>query len=157
MANEIQLPVKLYIENLQNIVKDMRGQLGNLKVDSAGYKRLLNVINDIEKRIQAVQVQSSRPFIDMKQFNDMEKEVRRIEDDFTKLGIEAGKIKFSDIQLDASQKAKLQEFDAAIKATNDELKNLTDQKPLLQTWHVALNELGLYGEYLKEKKKLEID
>ena len=35
---------------------------------------------------------------------------------------------------------------------NDKLENLVDSLPLTQTWHVALNELGLYGEYLKEKK-----
>jgi len=35
---------------------------------------------------------------------------------------------------------------------NDKFENLVDSLPLTQTWHVALNELGLYGEYLKEKK-----
>ena len=35
---------------------------------------------------------------------------------------------------------------------NDKLENLVDAMPLTETWHVALNELGLYGEYLKEKK-----
>jgi hypothetical protein len=32
----------------------MRSQLGNLKVDSSGYKKLEGVINGIEKRIQDI-------------------------------------------------------------------------------------------------------
>lgn len=36
---------------------------------------------------------------------------------------------------------------------NDKIENLPDQMPLVETWHVALNDLGLYGEYLKEKTK----
>lgn len=35
---------------------------------------------------------------------------------------------------------------------NDKLENLIETMPLTQTWHVALNELGLYGVYLEEKK-----
>jgi hypothetical protein len=42
---------------------------------------------------------SSRSFIDIKQFNDVDKELDKIGDDLIKLGIEAGKIKFSDISL----------------------------------------------------------
>jgi len=38
---------------------------------------------------------------------------------------------------------------------NDKLENLVDKFPLEQTWHVALNELGLYGEYLRKKKTLQ--
>lgn len=37
---------------------------------------------------------------------------------------------------------------------NDKLENLEDTTHLTQTWHVALNELGLYGLYLEEKKAL---
>jgi hypothetical protein len=39
---------------------------------------------------------------------------------------------------------------------NDKLENLVDSLPLTQTWHVALNELSLYGVYLKEKNALKI-
>ena len=35
---------------------------------------------------------------------------------------------------------------------NDKLENLIETMPLIQTWHVALNELGLYGVYLEEKR-----
>lgn len=37
---------------------------------------------------------------------------------------------------------------------NDKLENLVTELPLEQTWHVALNELSLYGVYLEEKKAL---
>lgn len=39
-----------------------------------------------------------------------------------------------------------------IETENDDLiNNFPDAPPLTHTWHVALNELGLYGEYLKLK------
>ena len=126
MAQEITLPVKLQIENLQNITKEMRSQLGTLKVDSSGYKKLESVIMDIEKRIQQLQVISSRPFVDTKQFTAVSKEIIGIQDDLTKVRIEAGKVKFSDLQLDASQKAKLEEFNSQIKNINDQLKAVKD-------------------------------
>ena len=93
MAQEINLPIKLQIENLQSILKEMQGKLGNLKIGSSGYERLSKVIGDIEKRIQNLQVAASRPFIDIKQFNGVEKEITAIGDDLTKIGIEARKIK----------------------------------------------------------------
>jgi hypothetical protein len=46
-----------------------------------------------------MQIAASRPFVNEKQFSDMEKSVSRIYDDITKLGIEAGRIKFSDLAL----------------------------------------------------------
>ena len=36
---------------------------------------------------------------------------------------------------------------------DDKIENMPDYPPLTHTWHVALNELGLYGEYIKLKKK----
>ena len=124
MAQEITLPVKLQLANLQSIIKDMRSQLGTLKVDSSGYKKLEGVINGVEKRIQDIQVIASRPIMDGKQFISIEKDVSRIYDDITKLGIEASKIKFSDLQLTGDQKAKLQEFDNQLKTIKDDLKNI---------------------------------
>lgn len=126
MAQEVIVPVKVQLENLQNIAKDMRAQLGTLKVDSSGYKKLENVIIDIEKRIQSLQVMSARPFINGKQFNDANKEIIHIQDDLSKIRIEANKIKFSDLSLDGSQKAKLQEFDEELKTINDALKQVKD-------------------------------
>ena len=115
MAQEITLPVKLQLDNLQSIVKEMRSQLGNLKVDSTGYKKLENVINGIEKKIQDIQVIASRPIMNEKQFSTIEKDISHIYDDVTKLGIEAGRIKFSDLQLTGEQKQHLQEFDNQLK------------------------------------------
>ena len=124
MANEITLPVKLQLDNLQSIMKEMRSQLGTLKVDSSGYKKLEGVINGIEKRIQDIQVIASRPIMDGKQFVAIEKDVAHIYDDITKLGIEAGRIKFSDLQLTGEQKQRLQEFDNQLKTIKDDLKNI---------------------------------
>ena len=124
MANEITLPVKLQLDNLQSIMKEMRSQLGTLKVDSSGYKKLEGVINGIEKRIQDIQVIASRPLMDGKQFVAIEKDVSHIYDDITKLGIEAGRIKFSDLQLTGEQKQRLQEFDNQLKTIKDDLKNI---------------------------------
>lgn len=36
----------------------------------------------------------------------------------------------------------------------DKLESLPDVLPLIETWHVALNDLSLYAVYLNEKKKL---
>lgn len=126
MAQEVIVPVKVQLENLQNIAKEMHTQLGTLQINSSGYKKLENVIINIEKRIQQLQVISSRPFIDTKQFTAVSKEIIGIQDDLTKIRIEAGKVKFSDLSLDASQKAKLQEFDTQIKSINDQLKQVKD-------------------------------
>ena len=126
MAQEITLPVKLQLENLQSIVKDMRSQLGNLKVDSSGYKKLEGVINGIEKKIQDMQVIASRPIMNEKQFTDIEKDISHIYDDFTKLSIEAGKIKFSDLKLTGDQQQHLQEFDNKLKNIKEDLKHVED-------------------------------
>ena len=126
MANEITLPVKLQLDNLQSIAKDMRSQLGNLKIGSTGYEKLSKVIADIEKRIENLQVLSSRPFVDVKQFNELQKEILHAKDDLTKLSLEAGKIKFSDISLTSEQSNKLKEFDNQLKTINDSLKEIKD-------------------------------
>lgn len=46
-------------------------------------------------------------------------------------------------------------FSYPVEATDDDLiENIPNTCPLTHTWHVALNELGLYGEYLKLKRSL---
>ena len=127
MAQEITLPVKLQLENLQSIVKDMRSQLGNLKVDSSGYKKLEGVINGIEKKIQDIYVVASRPIMNEKQFAGIEKDISNIYDGLTKLGIEAGKIKFSDLKLTGDQQQHLQEFDNKLKNIREDLKHVEDR------------------------------
>ena len=126
MAQEITLPVKLQLDNLQSIAKDMRSQLGNLKVNSTGYNKLEKVIDNIEKRIQEIQVIASRPMMDEKQFTAIEKNISNIYDDFTKLGMEARNIKFSDLKLDGAQKQRLDEFDNQLKTINDALKTVKE-------------------------------
>ena len=126
MAQEITLPVKLQLENLQQITKDMRSQLSTLQVNSSGYKKLEGIINNIEKRIQDIQVIASRPIMDGKQFVSIEKDISHIYDDITKLGIEAGHIKFSDLKLDGTQQQRLQEFDDKLKIIKNDLKNIEE-------------------------------
>ena len=43
-------------------------------------------------------------------------------------------------------------FSYPVETKDDDLiENMPNTCPLTHTWHVALNELGLYGEYLKLK------
>ena len=124
MAQEITLPIKVQIENLQSVMKDMRSQLSTLKVDSSSYKKLSAAIIDAEKRIEQLQVQSARPFINVKQFSDVDKNLIKIEDDITKMRLEAGQIKFGDLALNTSQKNELAAFNQEIKNIEDSLKNV---------------------------------
>lgn len=126
MAQEITLPVKLQLENLQSIVKDMRSQLGNLKVDSSGYKRLGSIVDGIEKKVKDIQVIASRPIMNEKQFSAVEKDIAAIYDNITRLGMEAGKIKFSDLKLDGAQQQRLDAFDSKLKAIKEDLKHVED-------------------------------
>ena len=164
MATEINVPIKLQIANLQDIVKSMRGELSTLHVDSTSYKKLSGVITDIERRIASLQVKAQHPFINVKQFADAEKEVNAIGDDLYKLQIEAGKIKFGDLSLSAAQSNQLKAFDASLAEIDKKLKTIQSdaktaflQSDIGKTWANGKSDSELKSmEKITEKIQEEV-
>ena len=50
-------------------------------------------------------------------------------------------------------KKKMRYQDPVESPDTDRLDSLPDIPPLIETWHVALNDLSLYAVYLNEKRK----
>ena len=77
---EINLPIKLSIQNLQQIVQEMQSKLSNLKVGSIGFKMMQNDIRKLKAEIDRLQGQASKPFISERQFDSASRSVEKIED-----------------------------------------------------------------------------
>ena len=122
MATEINVPVKLQIQNLQSLVGELEKKLGNLKVGSSGFKNIQSLINSIRGEIDKLQVQTSKPFMDASQFTKAEHSVERLEDQIEKVGISISRIKFSDLELTSGQKADLKAFEDQINSIKEKLR-----------------------------------
>ena len=122
MATEINIPVKLQIQNLQSLVGDLEKRLSNLKVGSTGFKTIQSLINSIRGEIDKLQVQTSKPFMDAGQFTKAEHSVERLEDQIDKVSLSLSRIKFSDLELTSEQKADLKTFEDQINSIKEKLR-----------------------------------
>ena len=113
---ELQIPIKLQIENLQSLIGDLQSKLSNLKVGSAGFKSLQNLIKSMKNELDKLQIQGSKPFVDASQFTRAEHSVDKLEEQLQKAEMTLGRLKFSDLELSPNQKADLQAFEDQINA-----------------------------------------
>ena len=124
---EINLPIKLSIQNLQQIVQEMQSKLGNLKVGSSGFKMMQNDIRKLQAEIDRLQGQASKPFISERQFDSASRSVEKIEDRINQLQIDMSRLKFGDLELNSDQQHQLDEFNNRIKEIQTSLTQLKQQ------------------------------
>ena len=124
--NEISVPVKLQIQNLQSLMSDLQGKLSNLKVGSTGFKNLQSVISAIGNEIDRLQVQTSKPFMSEAQFKTAERSVEKLEDQIEKLGLSVSRIKFSDLNLTPQQQSDIKGFEDQLESIKANLKMVKD-------------------------------
>ena len=127
MANEVSIPVKLQLSNLQQIITDLQRNLGNLKVGSNGFKIMQSDLNKLQQEVDKLQNQTAKPFVNAHQFDNATKSVDKIEDRLNQLKINMSRIKFSDIQLDSTQQAELDGINDKIKQIQASLSGLKSQ------------------------------
>lgn len=127
MAQGIQVPVSLYVENLQKVVSDLRSQLGNLKVGSSDFKQLEGIIKRIENEMDKLQARASKPFVTESQFSAANKSVDKIEEELGRIQSAASRIKFSSLNLDASQKGQLKAVEDQITNIQNRIKGLKEE------------------------------
>ena len=108
---EISLPVKLQIQNLQSLISELQGKLGNLKVGSTGFRNIQTIISAITNEIDRLQAQTAKPFINAGQFTTAERSVEKLEDQIERVRISVSRIKFSDLNLTPEQQSDLKAFE----------------------------------------------
>lgn len=123
---EIQVPVKLQIQNLQSLVTELQNKLSNLKVGSTGFKNIQNIIQSIRGEIDKLSVQTAKPFVDASQFTKAERSVDKLEDQITKVSIAISRLKFGDLELTDAQKADIKGFEDSINNIKDKIKTVKD-------------------------------
>ena len=124
--NEISVPVKLQIQNLQSLMSELQGKLSNLKVGSTGFKNLQSVISAIGSEIDRLQIQTSKPFMSEAQFKTAERSVEKLEDQIEKLGLSVSRIKFSDLNLTPQQQSDIKGFEDQLESIKANLKMVKD-------------------------------
>ena len=122
----IQVPVSLYIQNLQSLVSELQSKLGNLKVGSTGFKNIQNIIHTIKSEIDKLQIQTEKPFINANQFTKAEGSVDKLEDELERVRMTMDRIKFSDLELSPQQKSELKAFEDQINSIKANLKTVKD-------------------------------
>ena len=121
---EINVPVKLQIQNLQSLVTELQNKLGNLKVGSTGFKAIQNTISAIRGEIDKLSIQTAKPFIDAGQFTRAEHSVEKLEDEIEKVSLVMSRLKFSDLELTSEQKADIKAFEDQLTSIRDKLKTV---------------------------------
>lgn len=124
--NEISVPVKLQIQNLQSLMSELQGKLSNLKIGSTGFKNLQSVISAIGSEIDRLQIQTSKPFMSEAQFKTAERSVEKLEDQIEKLSLSVGRIKFSDLNLTPQQQSDIKGFEDQLESIKTNLKMVKD-------------------------------
>ena len=117
---EITVDVGVRLKAMQSSVADLQKVLDGLQPNSSGFKALQRIIADINRDMDRLRIQTSKPFGSQNQFNQTEKTVDKLEESLEKVKITIDRIKFSDLKLDSSQTAQLDNFKQQLKDIKQE-------------------------------------
>ena len=115
----IVIPIQAEITNLQKVINELQSKLSNLKVGSSGFKAMDSALRTAQRELDKLYKLASRPIIEAKSFNVAENSISKLESELEGMALNVNRIKFSDLQLDASQEAQLKSFKQQI----DEIQN----------------------------------
>ena len=168
-GNSISVPVNLKLEVLQSSLTQLQNLLNKLTPNSKGFKDLQNIVTSITGNMEKLSAQTSKPFINQSQFSQAEKTIENIEEGFSRAQLIANRIEFSDLKLDSSQMAEIENFNQQIeqlRANFESLKETEKVKLLGDVDFSGLKDMmnpntltGSFDEVIKQitKKSKELE
>lgn len=168
-GNSISVPVNLKLEVLQSSLTQLQNLLNKLTPNSKGFKDLQNIVTSITGNMEKLSAQTSKPFINQSQFSQAEKTIENIEEGFSRAQLIANRIEFSDLKLDSSQMAEIENFNQQIeqlRANFESLKETEKVKLLGDVDFSGLKDMmnpntltGNFDEVIKQitKKSKELE
>ena len=123
---EIVVDVSARLKVMQSSVADLQRVLDRLEPNSTGFKNLQKIISSINSDIDKLKIQTSKPFGSQNQFNQAGKTIDKLEESLARAKISIDRIKFSDLKLDKSQIAALDNFQNQLKDIKQDFLNFKD-------------------------------
>lgn len=123
---EITVDVGARLHVIQSSVAELQRVLDKLEPNSTGFKNLQKIITSMTSEMDKLKIQTSKPFGSQSQFNQTEKTVDKLEESLERAKIAIDRIKFSDLKLDSSQTAQLENFENQLKTIKQDFLDFKD-------------------------------